>query len=105
MAVRESLIYVGSQVTNELVREYAEPVIPTVGFPGLVKTAVGVAGLFLSDRFLAGDLKTVGYIVSAGVLARGLIEIVKGFVAPTTKAAAPTAVPTAVPPAPTPTFY
>lgn len=102
MAVRDYLVYTGSQIGNELVREYVEPAIPTVGFPGLLKAVIGGVGLFVSDRFLAGDLKTAGYVVSAGILARGLMELVKGFAAP-----APAAVPAA--PAPTvvaaPAFY
>ncbi|MEM2525573.1 MAG: hypothetical protein QXI49_05260 [Candidatus Methanomethylicaceae archaeon] len=104
MAVREYLVFTGSQIANEVVRDYVDPALPTLGFPGLFKVVLGGVGLFASDRFLTGDLKTAGYIVSAGMLARGLMELFKGFVgAPAVKAPAPVAV--APPVAPAPAFY
>jgi len=84
------------QALNEVSREYLEPKLPSFGYPGIVKALVGGAIMFLSDKYLGAN-KDIGIFLGAGMVARGVMELVSSFVAPK-----PTVVitPTAVRPAP-----
>jgi len=90
---REVLTLVAGQVAGQAVDEYIVPRVPTIaGLSGEV--IAGIAGVFVSDRFLSGDARTIGMVASTNILASGIVKMIKEYTA------APKAVPAEVRAAP-----
>lgn len=90
---KEILNYVAGQVTGQVANEYVVPRVPAIaGLSGEIIT--GIAGVFVSDRFLRGDARTIGMVASTNLLASGVVKMVREITA------APKAAPAAVKAAP-----
>jgi len=72
---------IGIQLLNEVSREYLEPKLPTFGYPGVVKALLGGAIMFLSDKYL-GAWRDVGMFLGAGIVARGVMELISSLITP-----------------------